>query len=599
MKKKISILGIIVLSGLTLLSCSKKEDVSKSSDENIVSKDVYGSNDGEVIKLASCELYFKKNSEIPYLKLDDGVELMSIARSSNLNDEKYKYNLVKENNDFVISNETGTKCILNIDKQTFTFEDFDKFTSLVSEKQKPLSILSIKKDMKSIKSVNEEYTKGNEVRIDLNPYSKLDLFINNESCYMPLSVYNSILFNNNINTSLAYNGNSLFLIPSGGLSKKLFGIPIQTSLGEKFHEGAHKDSISEEMYDYYFDSLCLDFNNQYGLKEKFNDFKEFLESKSLSKNNKILNPKELDNYTGSALTYLNDGHTALTEFSNLYEFGDGNVDKDRSNPVKAHYDECNDAFVKSKKTANIKDGLDYKDDTVFVTFENFTNIDEDLLYLDSINNDSLDNIPSFDFSFGEQNPLLENTAILFNKLYKDLKSDTYKNSIKNIVIDLTANEGGAADGLIYALSTLIGNVTIDMTNPLSNGHNHQTYMADINLDGRIDEKDESLSSLGFKIYFLNSKYSFSSANAMPVIAKLNNSNVTNLGDKTAGGPCAVRTNVTPIGSMISSSSLSVISKKDGNKYVNIDGGIEADYVLTEDKMIDRDYIRQVITWISK
>ena len=187
-----------------------------------------------------------------------------------------------------------------------------------------------------------------------------------------------------------------------------------------------------------------------------------------------------------------------------------------------------------------------------------------------------------------------NTALLFNKLYKDLTSDTYKGTINNIVIDLTANEGGAADGLIYSLSTLIGNVTIDMTNPLSGGHNKQVFKVDMNGDKLIDDNDKSLIELGYNIYFLNSQYSFSSANAMPVLAKLNNNKVTTLGAKTAGGPCSVRTLVTPIGSVISSSSLLTISKLENGKYVNIDGGVNADKELSEDDMLNRNYIKDNI-----
>ena len=77
---------------------------------------------------------------------------------------------------------------------------------------------------------------------------------------------------------------------------------------------------------------------------------------------------------------------------------------------------------------------------------------------------------------------------------------------------------------------------------------------------------------------------------MPVLAKLNNPNVINLGDKTGGGPCAVRENVSPLGNVISTSSLSTISKVVDGKYVNIDGGVDADFKLTEEQMIDRNYI---------
>ena len=153
---------------------------------------------------------------------------------------------------------------------------------------------------------------------------------------------------------------------------------------------------------------------------------------------------------------------------------------------------------------------------------------------------------------------------------------------------------GSSQGLLYALSTLIGNVHTYMINPLSGARSHQVYKADMNADGKIDDNDKSLADLGYKIYFLDSKYSFSSANAMPVIAKQNNSNVITLGDKTAGGPCAVRYTITPIGAGVNSSSLSTIAKPSGDSFVNIDGGVEADFKLEEAQMVNRKYIQENI-----
>ena len=81
---------------------------------------------------------------------------------------------------------------------------------------------------------------------------------------------------------------------------------------------------------------------------------------------------------------------------------------------------------------------------------------------------------------------------------------------------------------------------------------------------------------------------------MPVIAKQNNSNVITLGDKTAGGPCAVRYSITPIGTGFNSSSLSTIVKPSGDSFVNIDGGVEADFKLEEAQMVNRKYIQENI-----
>ncbi len=600
--KYISLLGLAGALTLTVALTSCSSGTSK--------KDVYGlTKDGEVQKLGECELLFKDNSTIPYISLEEGVKYMSLIRSANLDDLKYKVEVKKENDNYVISNEAGASCTLNKEKQTLTYNDYDKFVSVVPDSQQPLSLMAIKSDARALKVVSNDYTPGKSIEINLNDYSKLDIYEKNDKYYLPLSVYNSVLLNTGENMNLSYNGKNVFLMAGSALTDNSLGIPFETKLGEKFHEGAAQKEISDEYLEYYYQSLCFDFNNEYGLTEKFESFDTFLTNfkKDLLSSK---DPKKIDKYTAIALTWLGDGHTALTNFSNLYGFGENDIldqeYKEKVEPISDNLEKLQESFNKDKKAkikaGSIKEGLEYKNDTVFVTFDQFTNIDEDSLYNETFDNTAdlddftgLDDIPGLDFG---TDIFSSGTANLFNKLYKDLTTDTEKKAnIKNIVVDLTSNQGGAADGLLYSLSTLIGNVTVDMIDQKTGGHNKQVFKADMNGDKKINDGDKSLIDQGFNVYFLDSQYSFSSANAMPVLAKLNSSKVKTLGAKTAGGPCAVRTNVTPIGNVIASSSLYTISKQENGKYVNIDGGVEADHVLDEEKMLDRNYIvTNINTW---
>ncbi len=580
--KKFRILGLgaIALAGITAVS------LTSCGSENGI--DVYGAGLlGTLKKYGQSSLEFKENSAIPYISLENGVELMTNIRSSNLEGEKYKFTIKKENDNYVISNEKGAKCTVSAKNQTFTFDDFDKFTSLVYDNQNPLTLVPVKSDFKLIKQTSSQYNPGSEHVIDLKPYSKLDIYEKNGRFYIPLSVFNSALFNTYDGVSLAYNGKNLFLISAESLTQQGLDGPETTALADKFREDA-STTYTEEYAEYFYQSLCFDFDYEYGLKEKFTTFDKWLTDGGFKSHLMSTDPKEVDNYTAIALSYLNDGHTNLAEFSNMYKYGDNQIDKEKLYKPKSDWNDQGEALAKAKKQAGVKDGIEYKGDTVFVAFKEFTAVNEDVLY--SSNNSIIDELG---LGSDEESDDSENTAVLFSKLYKDLTSDKYKNTIKNIVIDLTTNDGGDAGALTYSLSTLIGDVYFDMTNPRTGGHNHQTYMVDMNLDGNAGN-DKCLADLGFNIYFLNSKYSFSSANAMPYVAKINKPNVVLLGDKTAGGPCAVRSNTTPIGSVIASSSLNTISKFENGKYVNIDDGVKADFTLTEAQMIDRNYIAQHI-----
>lgn len=592
MKKKLfGVLGALALSGITLSALTACSSGAKKVD-------VYTSADELVSKIDSKEILFKENSTVPYINVEDGAELMSAVRSVNLDDKKYKVEFKKENNNYVLSNETGAKCVISPEKQTLVFDEYDKFSFIVPEYLNPLSLGGFKSNDKALKIVSQEYTKGNEVTIDLKPYSKLDVYEKNDKCYLPLSVFNSALFNSTANVNIAYNGKALFIISGETLTRKnLEGETELTALGEKFREGTETGSITEEFALYNYDSMCFEFNYSYGLKDKFKSFDEYLSSLGYKSEMITTDPKKIDNYTAIALSYLSDAHTALSTPSNLYKFDDFKVDEEKMNKKISDWYKSGEEYAALRKLlGGFEDGIKYVEDTAFVTFSEFTDINEDLLYNTtsdrSLYDDDftgLDDGIGLDFG-GSESANLSNTAFLFNELYKELNSDEHKLTTKNIVVDVSANDGGSSQGLIYALSTLIGNVHTYMINPLSGARSHQVYKADMNADGKIDDNDKSLADLGYKIYFLDSKYSFSSANAMPAIAKQNNSNVITLGDKTAGGPCAVRYTITPIGAGVNSSSLSTIVKPSGDSFVNIDGGVEADFKLEEAQMVNRQYI---------
>lgn len=577
--KKPKIVGLTMLLGLAatavLASCGNGDTYS--------TKSIYGLDTNlKVEKMGEFNLLFKKGSEIPYLSLNDCVTFMDANRKTNVTDGTGKIQLNKDGSKYVVSNEKGAKCSIDPKEQTLTYDEYDKFTTFFNSNENPLTISPIGKNQKSLKQSASHYTSGKKVVADLKKYSKLDIYEYDNKAFLPLSVFNSLLANTGNYVSLTYNGKDLYVVMSDSLAKEKLGVLILTELGEKFHEGVETNTVSEEMAEYNYQSICLDFDYNYGLKEKFTSFDQHMSQYGYNKDILSNNAKTIDNNIYLGLSWLGDGHTAIATTSYLYEAGSQEFESDKANPVTKNLEDQEKAFYKAKKDSGIKDGIEYLNDTAFITFSNFTAISDEYLY----NNEAKEKALA-------DGLLAANTACLFSKLYKDLTTTTYKNTIKNIVVDLSANDGGSADGLLYALSTLLGNVNLNMLNPLSGAQNKQTYQADMNLDGVIDENDKPLIN-DFNIYFLNSQYSFSSANAMPYLAKLNNNKVINLGAKTAGGPCAVRKFVTPIGTMITGSSLNTICKEVDGKLQNIDDGIKPDHALTEAQMLDRNYIVQNI-----
>ncbi len=583
MKKGI-MLGVISLGIIALSACSSEN----TAEERVVSKTIYGENTtGDVIEVGNTNLLFKAGSKIPYIELGEGVELLSYIRKERLKSDNYYYKMESSQDGVTITNDRNAKCIINKSTQKITYDDYDLFTSNITSDKDPLGVSDLDDNPKYIKLVTSNYEKGKEVTIDLSKYSSLDIYEKDNKYYLPLSVYNTLFYNKEENMNLSYNQSDLYTIPPSGLVTSILGMPVITELGEKYYKDGEKQELTADYYEYSYQSLCFDFDIGYGLKDKFTSFDAFLSEKGFKNDVKSTNIKTSDKALSAALSHLVDGHTSFIDFSCFYEYGTGEIDEGKINTTKSNWMNDNENYIKkrnqARQEANVNLGLYYGSETAFVTFNEFTEVDDDLLYGTEVEDNAL-----------------SNTGYLFKELYKDLTVGEYQDTVKNIVIDLSANDGGSSNGLIYALSVLIGEVKMDVTNPLSGAHKSQTYKADMNADGVIDENDVSLYDKGFNIIFLDSKYTFSSANAMAVYAKTNKPDIVTIGQKTGGGPCAVRKVVSAYGSTYSKSSLTALTKKVNGNYVNIDGGVEADYELTEDQMVSYRYIvDNISSWKSK
>ena len=573
-----------------------KEETNTNTDQaiNYTAKNInMKSLDEDKIKdSGTYEIIFKENSEIPYISINDGVSILSNIRHERIdgkNDTNNGYAKLEMNGDnAVIKNDNAATCTISLANQTITFDDLDTFLNIYLPGNKPLMIANIEANVKAIKATNIEYTKGDAVTLSLNNYSKLDIVKRNDKLYIPVALYSSIFLSSFSGMFLGYNFDDLYLGYNSSFSSlNLEDVRELSAFGNLYYSGTKKDNVSAEYAAYTTDVICFDMDHFYGLKKdkNFTSFHDFLESKGYLADMNSGDVKKMD----AALTYaiydLNDGHTFITDYSTLYNFSTQQIDKTKLNKAKVDYDNGNEALKKAKIDASIDDTNKIYEDynTMYITFSGFNTVNEKIIYSGNKHND---------FVYALCN------AAQFSDAYKTLL--TKKDTIKNVVVDLTTNDGGASDGMIYALSVLIGEVSFDIYDPLSHGHTRTTYKADMNLDQKIDEYDVSLLDLGFNIIFLSSEYTFSSANAMVVGAKANKPSVITIGDKTGGGPCVVKNSATPLGTVYSSSGLNVISLKDGNEYKNIDGGAKADHSISKDKFFDRNYINeQIKTWFNQ
>lgn len=561
-------LGLLTIA--SLLSCSGNNNIAP----------FYTLDDkGEVSKSGEVPIYYPKNKDVPYISLADGIAIANELRSSTFDDKKYQYKMSQNEDAAVIVDEKGTEATVDVVNQQITINNFDSFAVGYYDDQLPLMPVGINKDTKSIKLVKEEssYKAGEAVVFDFKNYPSITLERGkaDEGLLIPLAIFNDIFITGGPGfKGLTYNYNNFYLAPeivslsTGTLSK----------IGKHYYETAPvRKEISKELASYVYDETMFAFDHFYGMKgiRKINSFKEFVKEKGLE-NDMLSGNIEKMNAAYATLSYkcLEDGHTAYLSpsfFTDLDHYKTKNEWKSKKMLKKqAENLQMDEARRKDK----INKPFEVIDDTAFIFFDDFMEIDEAKLYSSSYTEEDIRG----------------NNTLLFAYAYKEIKKNP---NIKNVVIDLVTNNGGDATGLVYCLGTLIGKHYIDLANPLTGSLSHLTFETDINVDGKIDENDVPLCE-DYNIYMLDSKFAFSCGNLFPVAAKYNNDDVTILGDRTGGGTCVVSTTYNAFGAYIVRSGLMMLTKETETGYTHIEDGAEVDIPIDYDEMLNRNYIVNVI-----
>ena len=591
---------LILASMMVLAGCgptpAKPED---KTVDRLVNRTIYSWDfEEQKIKSESIEVFFKANSEIPYINIGHGAQIYEAIRKAKRG-ATAKITTEVEGKKATIKNDANATCVLDAEAQTIYFPDYDAFFHN-DKTDTPLSLLDTT-HFKSIvvsKDHPKQYNKGQPVTIDLKPYSLIDIYQSGDNLYLPVQAFSDLFLSANDAMDLAYNMQDFFFVNVvSPLEVELGPLKDLNDYGEKFYSGPKSNTVSEQYADFNYQSILLNLDYTYGMKKAkgINSFDEYFNTKGYKNDMKSTDVHTLDNSFAYALSSLVDFHTAKSGTTPLYGYEDGNADESKLDPAWTTFSNGSTNLQKAKRAAiqkgDMKDGfeIDSASGTAFISFNDFTDVNEDLLYMPEELRP--EDYPSL---------VKANTQTLFNDAYKQITSAENKDKVKYVVVDLSTNDGGSISSLIYGLCTLLGEVHISQMNPLSGASSTTYFKADINGDEKVDANDKSLSELGYKIVFLDSKYSFSSANAMPVFAKDNNSKVTILGEKTAGGPCAIRNTFTPVGSRYSQSSLTTLAKKQADKYVDIDSGIAPDVDVQEENMFNHLFLgSQMSVWTDR
>ena len=109
--------------------------------------------------------------------------------------------------------------------------------------------------------------------------------------------------------------------------------------------------------------------------------------------------------------------------------------------------------------------------------------------------------------------------------------------IRNVIFDLTCNNGGSSDVLMMILGLTTGRNRLNGRNILTGQTIRATYETDNNFDGVFDEKDRE-ARFDFNYGVLTTRQAFSCGNLFPIVMRESGAAV--IGEPTGGGSCCIQ-----------------------------------------------------------
>ena len=218
-------------------------------------------------------------------------------------------------------------------------------------------------------------------------------------------------------------------------------------------------------------------------------------------------------------------------------------------------------YMSSRMPAEIgKQGIQYSGDTAVIHFAGFKDDTPDRknsYYLEPVT---------------EEDSKTSSFAFFYNS-FKEIEEH---GGIKNVVINVAGNGGGAAAGLVSVLGFLSedGEVKITDLDTLTGSYREEYYHVDTNLDGIADDQDGFGGQYDF--YIMTSGNSYSCANALPYFAQKNGL-AKIIGSKPGGGDCCLGSFVDAYGRTAAFSGMLKLGTMENGEFVSNEKDTTLDY----------------------
>lgn len=454
-----------------------------------------------------------------------------------------------------MTSERWAQAIFDFEKKTITFSDRELFFANVACESclDPLDGLQANPDGTTYyleRQKGPEVVKGRALSVDLGAH-EIPMILEDRNGYLPLATF-SDLFLNTYGIRFLYNGVIVFLL-TGDF----------TATAEDLYYAAPTGQRSDSLAEFTYHELCLNGDYVYALKAKHDitSFDEFFTRTNRKEDLLSRDPVK----AAKALAYvtyydLDDNHSSMSNAS--YLAGKSTVVSGREfhGISQRAWDENYDLFSAARKE-KLGMVLPYQEigDTAFISFDTF-----------------LSHTKNYYESFPTLEDAGNDTFALVEYAHHEITKEG--STIKNVVIDLSCNSGGAASAAGYIASLFLDGATLYLKNPLDGATLSVPVKADVNLDGRFDSSDSVADK---RLFCLTSPISFSCGNLVPSLFKNGTSHkVTLIGQKSGGGACMVDSTSTADGSVFAFSGNAVMCEVKNGVYYDIDQGVEPDVTLT-------------------
>ena len=537
-------------------------------------------------------LYYMNGTDVPYFEITDMVSVYKTILNQ-CGKPEFDLEVKKDGDKVTLTRENGFFSVLNFEDDTIFFWDYDGFFTSSRTKTLLDLIMPVYETADftfMLKTLESNERTGNTVTLDAGDYN-IDFVRKGDKYYIPVQTFSDIFLSSFGAGVALYNTRSLIFYLDGIESLYNNTTGKYSKLGQVYYgkDGKYATGkISETMSEFSVNEFCFAMDTLYGLKKEHNitNFKDVIIQNKTGLNMYSTNAKKIDRELWN-LIYKNvdDIHSRYA----LSSYASGADYKWKLNEKygQGYARDFIFAFDEELKKLRDKYNPDLKiyeeyGDTAYITFDGF---DFDIASLGELFGDEL----------GESNNITldrvhDTVGLISYSVQQILRKDS---PIKNVVLDLSLNGGGAVDAAAYVVAAFLGKASFSVENALSGSRITNDYMCDINFDTKFD-KNETLAGKGLNLYCLTTKASFSCGNLVPCIFK-EDPHVSIIGQKSGGGACTVGTISTATGTVLDISSNTRLSYIKNGSFYNVDQGAEPDFTISKyEHLFDREWLTEYI-----